>query len=116
MDPSFSDWTPIGGMIAIAMIFSELVKLLINRMTKKPGCSGLSQKEHDALMGTYRVLSKLDGDGVPMAYTKRSYESTQKEILNEIRESNSTQKAMLLAIERLEKRASIAPGPRGTRP
>ncbi len=105
--------TPIGAMMIISLTLVELVKMLISKMTKKPGgCSGLSPKEHDALMGAYRVLSKLDNDGVPMAYTKRSYGDTQDKILEAIRTGNETQGKMLTAIERLEKRASIAPAPR----
>ncbi len=108
-----SNLTPIGAMMIVALTLVELVKVLITRMTKKPGgCGGLSPKEHNALMGTYRVLSKLDQDGVPMAYTKRSFEDTQEKILEAVRKSNETQTAMLIAIQRLEKKASIMPGPR----
>lgn len=101
--------TLVGAVVVLSVTLVELVKLLVSRLAKKNGHSCISQIEHDALMGMSSVMSKLDADGVPMVYTKRSYEDVQEKILEVCRESAEIQREILGVINRLDRRSSIFP-------
>ena len=85
----------MGIMFVVILTLLEVIKFLISKREKPNGCGGLTQKERDAVFGTYRVL-------------KESVVANQKEMLDIARKDKLTLALMLKSLENIEKK-SIAP-------
>ena len=73
-----------GGLVAVVVVLSmtivELFKFMLSKMGNKKNGS-LSVVEHEALFRIDKLLSKTDGDGVPMCFVPRGWLAVQKDIL-----------------------------------
>jgi len=97
----------IAAIVAIVVCAVEgllgLIKLLINKFSEKDK-NYLSEEQTMMLKVLFDLHSRYDTAGVPLWYVPRSWDETQKEIVEKLYRIGETQNKTLDIIERLERR------------
>ena len=87
--------------IMLAQVGIEVIKSLF--ISKLFPVDTLREDERKWLGEIHKTLSKTDVEGVPLTYSPRAWNETQKEMLECIREISLTQKQTTYAMEGLVK-------------
>ena len=77
-------------------------KQILDVLTKRP--CGLNDRQSEQLTKLHDLHDIVDSDGVPLWYVPRSWATTQKEIVTELRGIAETQHRTLSLMLRLEKK------------
>lgn len=106
----------IAAIVAITVCAVEgligIIKMLINKFVDKDR-DYLTTEQHMMLKSLYDLHNHIDTDGVPLWYVPRSWATTQRDIVSELRILSEIQKKTLDIIERLERRLDKIPTSEG---
>lgn len=95
--------------VAIIQGLIGLVKYLFNRQKDSK-----EEEQSSQLQTIFNLLTKTDGEGMPLVYFPRtSYGETQRIIVEKLQTVSEVQLKMLGIIERLERRIEILDKPGG---